>query len=436
MSRKGLPSLVSFLIWCSAGFCQAPEKPAAPEQPPAPAAEASHAPTTPAFAGLSGLCNGLCCGIPGCNLPGVFTADAGYILGFYANSTNSSVLASSDILSRGTALGGLGDAEHGTHAPVSGGYFGLSYLLPGDSPPLAGHGICALGAETRFFFIGDRSVSFQDSQSPTIFRPFFDLNDRMESAVIVASPGLATGRIAATSKVDLWGAEANVWRNFLHDGPGSNFLVDLLAGFRYLSSDHHLEVDATSVFNPNLAAFPTFLPFAGNRLDVFDSFTTHNRFYGAQVGISSKWSVESLMIVEGIFKLAIGETSEELNIVGSQLRTFPNGATATSVGGLLALPSNIGRHHHDQFAQVPELDFNLIFPLVHNLRFSAGFSALYWSRILRPGQQVDRSIDITQIPNFPGAAGAVPTGLASPGVPFRQSDLWLLGIQIGLEATW
>src|SRR5262249_29953378 len=186
----------------------------------------------------------------------------------------------------------------------------------------------------------------------------------------------------------------------------------------------------------NLAAFPSFLPFAGNRIDVFDSFTTHNRFYGAQVGINSKWWVESLMIVEGTFKLAVGETSEDLNVAGAQVRTFANGTTATSVGGLLALPSNIGHHPHSQFAQVPELDFSLAYPIINHVTISAGFSALYWSRILRPGQQVDRAIDITQIPNFPGAAGAVPTGLASPSVPFQQSDLWLLGIRIGLEAVW
>jgi hypothetical protein len=313
---------------------------------------------------------------------------------------------------------------------------GIGYWLTEDNPWLPDCSIRDVGGEVRFSFVGRRSAHFENKTAPTIVRPFFDVNDRMQSAVIVAAPGLATGVIAATAKVDVWGAEANFWKNVYYDYPGTTATVDLMAGFRYLDADHSLQIASTSFYNQNLAAFPTFLPFAGNRIDVFDSFVTHNHFYGGQVGIAGKCWVDDKMSLEGVFKLGLGTTSEDLNIAGGQVRTFPGGATATSSGGLLALPSNMGRFHRNQFAQVPELDFNVAFPCINHVTFSTGFSALYWSRLLRPGQQIDRAIDITQIPNFPPAAGAAPAGLASPGVPFRQGDLWLLGINLGMEVYW
>jgi hypothetical protein len=107
-----------------------------------------------------------------------------------------------------------------------------------------------------------------------------------------------------------------------------------------------------------------------------------------------------------------------------------------SPGALLALPSNIGHFGRNKFTQVPELDFNMAFPVMEHLNLSTGFTAMYWNRIVRPGDQVDPVIDITQIPSFPGAAKAVPTGLVAPGVPFRQSHLWLLGITFNAEVTW
>ena len=47
-----------------------------------------------------------------------------------------------------------------------------------------------------------------------------------------------------------------------------------------------------------------------------------------------------------------------------------------------------------------------------------------------------RVIDITQIPNYPPAVRATPTGLNQPNVPFRESDLWLLGGSVGFEVVW
>jgi hypothetical protein len=65
-----------------------------------------------------------------------------------------------------------------------------------------------------------------------------------------------------------------------------------------------------------------------------------------------------------------------------------------------------------------------------------GLTTLYWSRIARPGDQVDQTVDSRQIPSFPGAAAPGAAGVGHPGVPFNQSDLWLMGATFSVEFKW
>jgi hypothetical protein len=64
-----------------------------------------------------------------------------------------------------------------------------------------------------------------------------------------------------------------------------------------------------------------------------------------------------------------------------------------------------------------------------------GYSFLYWSNVWRAGDQIDRVVDVTQIPNF-APPDVQPTGFARPGVPFRTSDFWAQGLNFGVEFTW
>jgi hypothetical protein len=429
MNKSFFTPLATFFLWAGATFAQIPEAPvvSTPQGEPAlPAAGSGWEPVcSPGPAE------------PGPTRGGMFTADMEYVLWFLANSNNAAPLATTGAFgSLGAGVvGALGDAEHARREPASGARLAVGYWEVQDNC-LVPDGIREWGPEAVFFFVGQRSASLSNNSFPNIVRPFFDLNNRQESAFIVAAPGLATGGITARAQASIWGAEANVWQNVVTDYFDSTCSLNVMAGFRYLDLDQRFDISSTSTFNQNLAAFPAFLPFAGNTLQVVDSFATHNHFYGGQVGLSAKWWPFSWMSTEAGAKLALGATGEDLTISGSQVRTLPDSTRIVSPAGLLALRSNSGSFHANQFSQVPELTFKISARASSHLTFSGGFSALYWSRVLRPGQQIDRSLDITQIPNFPGAAGAVPTGLNQPGVPFRQSDLWVLGIQFGMEINW
>src|SRR5206468_3738260 len=149
-------------------------------------------------------------------------------------------------------------------------------------------GVRSAGIETTFLFIAQTSVDVADNRTPILVRPFFDLNNRQESAFLVGFPGLATGSINAHAQANLWGAEANVRKNIYYDYPGTGCAVDLLGGFRFLSADEQLRLGSDSIFAPSIAASNAFASFAGDRLSVLDTFTTHNRFYGGQIGIDTK----------------------------------------------------------------------------------------------------------------------------------------------------
>jgi Putative beta barrel porin-7 (BBP7) len=425
MNKSCLASIAALLIWAGATLGQAQSTATGPP---------SDNVRAPAVIGRVWEEGAPSLAEPFSQTPGAFTADLEYVLWFLANSRDTRPLAATDVTGSANArvVGALGDAEHEKAGPGSGARIALGYWETQDNRWVPG-GIRDLGAETVFFFVGQRSAGFMDETSPTIVRPFFDLNNRQESAFIVSAPGLATGGIVAESQASVWGAEANLWKNVYYDYPGTTCCVNVMAGFRFVDLDERLNISSTSAFNQNLAAFPAFLPFAGNTLQVSDAFAAHNHFYGAQIGVAGKWWLMQGLLLEGQAKLAIGATSEELVVAGGQVRTLANGARISSQGGLLALPSNSGRHQIDKFSQVPELNLKLSAPLTSRLTFSTGFSSLYWSRVLRAGQQIDRDLDISQIPNFPAGTSATATGLNQPGLAFKQSDLWVLGINFGLE---
>jgi hypothetical protein len=367
---------------------------------------------------------------------GIFSAEAEVVLWWLASATANNVVAASGVLGQpGTGvLANPRDAEHSA-APQAGGRFSLGYWDVEDNPWLPG-GIRDLGAEGVFFFVGQHSRSISIAEQPNLELPFSDLNHSQESGFVVAQPGVSTGSIAARAQANVWGAEANVWKNLYYDCPGTTCILDVVAGFRFLEADEQFADGASINYDPTIAANSPFASFAGNRLQLQDSFTTHNHFYGGQIGLANKWWVIEKVCVETSFKLALGVTAEDLNIIGNQVRTFADGTTAVSTGGLFALPSNIGHHQLDRFTEVPEVRLRFLVPVQSHITLTAGFSTLYWSNLARAAQQVDREIDITQIPNFPGGAGATPAGLGHPAVLYRQSDLWVLGATLGVEVKW
>ncbi len=141
------------------------------------------------------------------------------------------------------------------------------------------------------------------------------------------------------------------------------------------------------------------------------------------------------MFVVGLTtKVALGGTSQRIDVSGGSTLFTPGQAPVTAPGGVLALPSTIGQKDYSAFSVVPEVGLNLGIQLTPHVRMMVGYTFLYWTDVVRPGNQIDRVADRSTVPSLeqfvPGATGISPA-------PLRvQSDFWTQGITIGQALTY
>ena len=97
--------------------------------------------------------------------------------------------------------------------------------------------------------------------------------------------------------------------------------------------------------------------------------------------------------------------------------------TSTS-GAFLAQPSNIGHYSRNHFGLLPEAGGNIGMRLTDHVRIFGGYSILFLTNTLRPGDQIDRSLNL---------AGGAPAG---PLFRFNDTTFWAQGITGGLEIRY
>ena len=119
-------------------------------------------------------------------------------------------------------------------------------------------------------------------------------------------------------------------------------------------------------------------------------------------------------------------------VAGSSSLVIGGVPAVTLPGGIFALPTNIGRFSGDDFAVVPEVTVKLGWRLTGNLGVFAGYNFLYWSRVIRPGNQIDRAVNDTLIPTS-NVFGAAEGDLSRPARLFNTSDFWAHGVSFGVE---
>jgi hypothetical protein len=285
-----------------------------------------------------------------------------------------------------------------------------------------------LALEAGVFFLGTQTTNFSASsgQFPVLTRPFFNVNSGQPFSDMVTYPGVATGSAIIHAPSTLWGFDTNL-RSQLFSG--CNWEINGLAGFRYLYLGESLN------FTENIQGELTApAPFTNEKILVSDRFATFNQFYGGQVGLDGRWQL-GRWTLGGFTKLGLGSTVQTLDISGLQHFVAPSGTASAYQGGLLALPgANIGRSAHSAFSFVPEVGVNVGYQITPHLRGFVGYNLLYWTNVLRPGDQIDTQLNVSKIPNFPTGSPASSVNL--PAVPFRESSFWAQGVLGGLELTF
>jgi hypothetical protein len=291
-----------------------------------------------------------------------------------------------------------------------------------------------LSLEGEFFILEQRSSRFKTTSdvggNPLLALPFYDVSSNIQNSYAIAFPGEEAGGMSVSTRSRLDGWELNLSADLMH-GASSRF--DLLAGYRsvFLSESLQLETSASPLQDDSFVTYLGQAVSPPNVVTTVDRFRTYNQFYGGQIGGRFEWGTGPFTVgVTG--KVALGDNQELVQIGGVSALTTGVGTTPVP-GGILAVASNSGRFFRDEFSVVPEVVLQFSYELTSHLEANFGYSFLYLSNVVRPGNQVDRAIAPTLVPTdfqFGTAPGS------SPAFQFHSSDYWAQGLTFGLTIRY
>lgn len=309
-----------------------------------------------------------------------------------------------------------------------------------------------IGLEGNYFFIAPTTTSQSigangAANSPLLSVPFFDVTGETTMGIPgqsarpipsppvfardfpTAIPGETTGLFTERLTSRLQGCEANALIGLTNPANGSAFRLSALAGFRYLNLRESLS------FSTAIDAGP--LGFPDVVFNSFDEFTTRNNFYGGQLGVRGEYLLNRIMLQAAI-KVALGDVREQVQINGltqTNLILGPGTPILPYAGGIFAQPSNIGDHTRHVFGVLPEVDINVGYQVRDWARIFVGYNFLYLSNVVRPGNQINPSLNTTRIPfnTDPNGPNLTPAGPAQPAFSFHDSSFWAQGINFGIE---
>jgi len=362
---------------------------------------------------------------------GQFWASAEYLLWWMQSASTPPLLTTgpaSDTLPGALGQPGTRTLFQGIDGgPRSGGRFTAGTWLNQDQ---------SLGLEGSFFFLGngDDSYTTRSSGEPgsqVISRPFFNPITGEQDRQIVSDPGWVGGSATINSSSTFLGASLNLVTNPCCEqpvcAPGSTpygYTYGYVAGFRYLrlAEDLGIQEDLRYIDSAPI--------FAGDQIRVVDQFGTTNDFYGPQLGIRGE-AFSGRWFVNGAGLLAIGVNHQTVDISGSSTFTPSGMPSVTQPGGFYALPTNMGSYSRNVFTVVPEINLNVGRQVTDSFRLFVGYTFLYVSNVVRPGDQIDTTVNTTQLPDYTGPGTLV--GPARPAFSWRDTGMWVQGINVGAQ---
>jgi hypothetical protein len=282
------------------------------------------------------------------------------------------------------------------------------------------------GAFIEGFSLEQKSVSAALAGFGPITRPLFNVVTGSPVDVIVASPGVAVGRIDFDTSSRLWGVAAGFVKNVAYC-PATH-TVDVFFGVR------HLDLDETLQVRQETTALAGTLALAGaqvNALRITDRFDARNVFTGGELGVRAECRHGPLFLA-GCARVAVGPNHEAIDVFG---RTDEIGGTRSALGGLLAVPGgNAGGQVTNRFAVVPAVNGTVGCQLTAHLRASVGYDFLYINDVARPGGQIDPTFNPRLVPAslFFGSQ----SGPAAPRPTVRRDDFYAHGLQVLLEMRY
>jgi hypothetical protein len=302
----------------------------------------------------------------------------------------------------------------------------------------------SVGIEASGFLLESRSanqaVNSDANGNPLLAQPFFDPNRMIENVNSLAIPNIQAGSFTLAARSRTGAGEGNFLFP-LQDWGGLHLIGTV--GFHYLNLDESLVLNTnTGIIQSFAGIFPLFFQGVQNvdfprTLTFRDSFRTSNQFYGGQAGARWEWEFwdQFQLQVEG--EVALGVMQNQLEINGFTIvNATANGPViASAPGGFYAQRSNIGRFSRSTFSALPTGDIQLHYELFPNCWIHLGYTVLFATGTVRPGQQIDRTINTSQAPGL-ADFGLFPNGPARPTVNFQDTTFWAHGIDVGIKLTY
>jgi Putative beta barrel porin-7 (BBP7) len=289
-----------------------------------------------------------------------------------------------------------------------------------------------IGIEAAYIGLQQRTIGFSafsdGNGDPVIARPVINAQTKAETSYIDSFSGAASGGVTASSASTFDSWEINAIFNMLQT---KRWSWDAIVGFRSLDLTERLELQdlliPLAAGNFSFAGGPADPP---SSLWDYDCFHTGNHFYGGQLGSRLIWNL-GRWDIDWTVKVALGVTQQTTTIEGASFLLTPGSPPVGASGGVLAQPTNIGRYYHSSFSVVPETGFNFGYQITPWLRAQIGYNFLYWTSVVRPGNQIDRTVNPSQVPTDASFTGL--TGPARPVLVPQTSDFWTQGVNFGLE---
>jgi hypothetical protein len=298
------------------------------------------------------------------------------------------------------------------------------------------------------FFFG---TATRVTSTPTNTTTVVGATSGLQSTAVGGAKFLASTEVFSIDPSALW----NVYRS----APGSRLWgsLDATVGYKYLEVQEQLRLSSSAAltgvqlvqdfFDPPGFFFGNFLTntalnpipvsvggvaaAAPATINITDRFNASNQFNGGNFGLRGELRY-GMFDLTAIGKVAVGTMHQELRVRG--LTAFTNPLTNTSgyaLSGVYANSSNIGTFTRDEFTVIPEVTLNVGVNITRGFRMFLGYNFLHVENVIRPGDQVNTTINPAVIP-FNNLFGS-PVGAAGPGPAFNQSTYWVHAANFGFS---
>ena len=274
--------------------------------------------------------------------------------------------------------------------------------------------------EVTYLFLDEEQQAFHGSQNDytILARPFYNAETDAADSRLIDFPDVVEGSldVSVETKFD---SLSVAYRATTIRSPYGSFGV--FGGYRFAKLNDDIAVTSSTLSLTGATD--------GTSYDLYDAFATHNTFNGGEVQVDFQQQIGDRWWGQMAAKAALGATRSRSQISG-QTTTIDSTSTTVTEGGLLTQGTNLGSYGSTNVSSILEFDVSVRRKLSPCTALVFGYDCVFWTKVLRAGDQIDLGVNRTQIP--PGTL----QGDARPAFSNAASTYWAQGLRFGFEAQF